>query len=164
MGPNLKRFRAFSLLTIFPTDISHVLYHFFTYIVIGSAVLLNIQSYHHLSCEFESRSWRGVLDTTLCDKVCKWLATGRWVSPGTSVSSSNKTDCHDMAEILLTVALSTITYHGKLEFTGRTFRNRRWSIKINFISTDNVCTLCLSCNGKKSKSTVKYYWKKQKQS
>jgi hypothetical protein len=27
-------------------------------------------AYHHLSCEFESRSWRGVLDTTLCDKVC----------------------------------------------------------------------------------------------
>ena len=22
-------------------------------------------------CEFESRSWRGVLDTTLCDKVCQ---------------------------------------------------------------------------------------------
>ena len=21
-------------------------------------------------CEFEPRSWRGVLDTTLCDKVC----------------------------------------------------------------------------------------------
>jgi len=20
----------------------------------------------------------GVLDTTLCDKVCQWLATGRW--------------------------------------------------------------------------------------
>jgi len=24
-----------------------------------------------LSCEFESRSWRGVVDTTLCDKVCQ---------------------------------------------------------------------------------------------
>jgi hypothetical protein len=24
-----------------------------------------------LSCEFESCSWRGVLDTTLCDKVCQ---------------------------------------------------------------------------------------------
>ena len=23
-------------------------------------------------------SWRGILDTTLCDKVCHWLATGRW--------------------------------------------------------------------------------------
>ena len=26
---------------------------------------------------------RGVLDTTLCDKVCLWLSTGRWFSPGT---------------------------------------------------------------------------------
>ena len=26
---------------------------------------------------------RGVIDTTLCDKVCQWLATGRWFSPGT---------------------------------------------------------------------------------
>jgi hypothetical protein len=36
------------------------------------------------------------------------LATGRWFSPGTSVSSTNKTDCHDIAEILLNVALNTI--------------------------------------------------------
>ena len=26
---------------------------------------------------------RGVLNTTLCDKVCQWLATGRWFSSGT---------------------------------------------------------------------------------
>jgi hypothetical protein len=25
----------------------------------------------HESCEFEPSSWRGVLDTTLCDKVCQ---------------------------------------------------------------------------------------------
>jgi hypothetical protein len=34
---------------------------------------------------------RGVFDTTLCDKVCQPLATGRWVTPGTPVSSTNKT-------------------------------------------------------------------------
>jgi len=50
-----------------------------------------------------------VLDTTLRDKVCKWLATGRWFSLGTPVSSTNKTDRHDMTEILLKVALNTIT-------------------------------------------------------
>jgi len=33
--------------------------------------------------------------TTLCDKVCQWLATGRWFSPGTPVSSTNETDIHD---------------------------------------------------------------------
>jgi hypothetical protein len=50
----------------------------------------------------------GVLDTTLCDKVCQWLATGRWFSPGTPVSSTNKADHHDITEILLKVALNTI--------------------------------------------------------
>jgi len=30
-----------------------------------------------------------VLDTTLCDKVCQWLATGRRFSPGTLLSSTN---------------------------------------------------------------------------
>jgi hypothetical protein len=45
--------------------------------------------------------------TTLCDKVCQWLATGRWFSPGIPVSSTNKTDHHDITEISLKVALST---------------------------------------------------------
>ena len=46
--------------------------------------------------------------TTLCDKVCQWLATGRWFSPGTPVSSINKTDSHIITEILLKVSLNTI--------------------------------------------------------
>jgi hypothetical protein len=29
---------------------------------------------------------RGVVDTTLCDKVCQWLATGQWFSPDTPLS------------------------------------------------------------------------------
>jgi hypothetical protein len=47
------------------------------------------------------------LDTTLCDTVCQWLAAGRWFAPGTPVSSNNKTDRHDITEILLYVALRT---------------------------------------------------------
>ena len=35
---------------------------------------------------------RGVIDTTLCDKVYQWLATGRWFPLGTPVSSTNKAD------------------------------------------------------------------------
>jgi hypothetical protein len=46
--------------------------------------------------------------TTLCDKVCQWLATGLWFSLGSPVSSINKTDCHDITEILLKVALNII--------------------------------------------------------
>jgi hypothetical protein len=36
--------------------------------------------------------------------------TGRWFSPGTPVSSTNKTDHHYIAEILLKVALNTINH------------------------------------------------------
>jgi hypothetical protein len=36
------------------------------------------------------------------------LATGLWFSPDTPVSSTNKTDCHNINEILLKVALNTI--------------------------------------------------------
>ena len=28
----------------------------------------------------------------ISDKVCQWLAAGRWFSPGTPVSSTNKTN------------------------------------------------------------------------
>ena len=35
------------------------------------------------------------------------LAQGRWFSPGTPAFSTTKTGCHDVAEILLKVALNT---------------------------------------------------------
>ena len=35
-------------------------------------------------------AWQGVLDTTLCDKDCYKLVTGRWFSPGTPDFSTNK--------------------------------------------------------------------------
>ena len=47
-----------------------------------------------------------------CDTVCPWLAAGLSTlsySSGTLVSSSNKIDHHDLNEILLKVALKTIT-------------------------------------------------------
>ena len=55
---------------------------------------------------------RGVLDTALCDKVCQWLVEGRWFS---LLSSTSKTDCHDISEILIKVVLNTInkTYYGE---------------------------------------------------
>ena len=58
---------------------------------------------------FESRSWRGVLDATLRDKFLSVIAAGRWFSPDTPVSSTNKTHRHDISEIELQVALRTIT-------------------------------------------------------
>jgi hypothetical protein len=40
------------------------------------------------------------------DKVYQLLAQGRWFSQGTPASSTNKTGRHDIAEILLKVALN----------------------------------------------------------
>ena len=41
------------------------------------------------------------------DKVYQLLAHGRWFSPGTPASCTTKTGHHDIAEILLKVALNT---------------------------------------------------------
>ena len=101
-------------------------------------------AYHHWRCEFESRPWRGVLDTTLCDKVCQWLVTGRWFSSGTPVSSTNKTNHHDITKILLKVALNTITitiWHssrGKLESVLEIpFSAQRWK-KAKYIGVKSL--------------------------
>ena len=42
-------------------------------------------------------------------KVCRSLAAGRWFSPSTTISSTNNTNSHDIAEILLKVALNILT-------------------------------------------------------
>ena len=51
--------------------------------------------------EFEPRSWRGVLSTTLCDEVCQWFAAGRWFVSGTPLSCTNRIDLHDTTDKLL---------------------------------------------------------------
>jgi hypothetical protein len=51
--------------------------------------------------------------TTLCDRVCQWLATGLWFSPETPISSTNKTERHDVTEILFNMALNTIKQTNK---------------------------------------------------
>ena len=43
----------------------------------------------------------GVLDNTLCDKVCEWF------SLGTLISSTNDTDQHDITKLLLRGALNS---------------------------------------------------------
>jgi len=50
---------------------------------------------------------RDALVTTLCDKVCQWIATGLWFSPGIPVSSTNKSK-PPRTDILLKVALNKI--------------------------------------------------------
>jgi len=61
--------------------------------VVGFTTTYAVSAHHHSSCEFEPRSWQGVLDTTLCEKVC--LRVFRYSLPIK----------HDLTEILLKVAL-----------------------------------------------------------
>ena len=79
--------------------------------VVGLTTTYAISAYHQML-------WVQILIrakcTTLCDKVCQWLATGQWLSPGSPLSSTNKTDRHDITEILLKVALNTIKQANKL--------------------------------------------------
>ena len=74
--------------------------------VIGFTTTYSISAYHHWCCEFKSR-------LPSCDQVCQWLATCRWFSPSPPVSSTNKTDRHDITEILLKMALNTIKQTNK---------------------------------------------------
>jgi hypothetical protein len=54
-------------------------------------------------CKFQNESTRLAAAS---DKVHQLLAHGRWLSPGTPVSSTTKTCRHEIAEILLKVALN----------------------------------------------------------
>jgi hypothetical protein len=56
---------------------------------------------------------RAVLDTTLCDKVCQWLAAGQWFSPGNHVSTTNKTDRQNISEMYI-IALLLDGFHYNL--------------------------------------------------
>ena len=94
----------------------------FKFIILSGAVLSWLWSYgswiyNYLCNQYLSqptlRVWiplrRGVLDTTLCDQVCQGLAADQWCSTGTPISSTNKTDSHDIIEILLnTITLALL--------------------------------------------------------
>jgi hypothetical protein len=79
---------------------------------------------------------RGVLDTTLCDKVCQQLTTGWWFSPGSPVSSTNKADPYDITEILLkAITLTLLFLHNVNDY------NKGQS----FSSIYNLSQICLFC-------------------
>jgi hypothetical protein len=61
--------------------------------------------------------------------------TRRWFSQGTSVSSTNKTDCHYITEILLKVALNTINQSKPTIFKGVetfVFRGSTYLLVVHF--------------------------------
>ena len=76
-------------------------------IVFGFTTTCAISAYHHQRCKFESRSWRGVLEQHY---VIKFVSDSRQVGGffGYSVFPTNKTDRHNITEIVLKVALNTI--------------------------------------------------------
>ena len=59
----------------------------------------------YLTLWFRMPLRRDILDTTFS----QWLVAGWWLSLWNPVSSTNKTDRHDITEILLKVVLTTIT-------------------------------------------------------
>ena len=64
--------------------------------------------------------------TTLCDKFCRWLAAARWFSSCPPVSSTNKTDRHDITEILVKVALGTTKQTSKHMFMWMLIYHSQW--------------------------------------
>jgi hypothetical protein len=106
--------------------------------VVGFTTTYAISAYHHCSSEFEFSLMRGVLNTTLCDKGCQWLVTGRWFSPGTPVFFTNKTDHHHITEILLKKALNIITLTLLISFCKSTRKHR-----MSFYITWNMMTISI---------------------
>ena len=68
-----------------------------------------ISAYHHWCCEFESRSGRGKQHYVI--KSCQGLATGQWFSPGSPVSSTNKTDFYLVVLYNGNIAKSDVKQH-----------------------------------------------------
>ena len=64
------------------------------------------------------------------DKVYQLLAHGQWFSPGTLASSTTKTGRHDIAEILLKVALNTINQIKSNQFWRRKKFDIQFTIKL----------------------------------
>ena len=69
---------------------------------------------------------RGVLDTELCGKVNAFVNNPGLVggSPGTPVSSTNKTNRHEITEIVLKMALNIITPNSIPTQTLRSYAKR----------------------------------------
>jgi hypothetical protein len=81
----------------------------------------------------------GVRCTRLCDTVCQWLLV-RWFSPGPLVSFTNKTDRHDVTEMLLRVALNTIKQTNK-SISYNIFEDLFlfFSCMFQFLTINNIC-------------------------
>jgi hypothetical protein len=92
---------------------------------------------------------RGTRIAAASDKVYQLLVHGWWFSLGTLASSTTKTECHDIAEILLKVALNTINQIKSIGY-GKIYST------IASISTKQKITSHLKSLNKKKKETLMY--------
>ena len=76
------------------------------------------------------------------DKVYQLLAHGRWFSPGTLASSTTKTGRHDIAEILLKVALK----HKKIKSNHNLMTMLIVSISLG--PNKKICVFTVTCKKK----------------
>jgi hypothetical protein len=85
------------------------------------------------------------------------IAAGWWFSPGTSVSSINKTDRNHITEIIYLYQLQKkVEKRTPVEL----FQTTSQRVKMDFIFSTNVRILCLSCNIKRPKAKAKLSKKK----
>ena len=73
------------------------------------------------------------------DRVYQLLVQGRWFSSGTEASSTTKTGRHDIAEILLKVALNTITL-------SISYIKNHWKIRIDNTWFSFILSYCTHLN------------------
>ena len=72
-----------------------------------------ISAYHHWSCEFQSRSWRGVLDTNYVIKFVGDLRKVGCVLWVLRFPQTNQTNRHDIAEILFESGVKNHNHRNK---------------------------------------------------
>ena len=91
--------------------------------------------------------------------VSQWLVTGRWFSLTTPISSTNKTDCHDITEILLKVVLNTITPLNCMRLKQRVLIRLTYNIYYTYWAKATTCSLVVGNGWIFSVISSKYLYK-----
>jgi hypothetical protein len=100
--------------------------------------MVNFYIWHHVAIFFVSKPNSNIIEEMdLSDKVYQLLAHGRWFSPA---SSTTKTGRHDIAEILLKVALK----HQKSKI--KSISSMMWNNRTLLFTIDVLSRLFLFIN------------------
>ena len=85
-----------------------------------------------------------IFDTTLCDKVCQWLARGLWFSLCTPVFSTNKTDSRYNWNIVESGVTRHKQNHTKPTGLYLWLGMKKYLVYLCFYFADKMCTDCSS--------------------